>query len=144
MSKCFGGQKWDVGLSGVWKGNLEFLLHLLQYKNYQDTKIIVINWQVNDNKCETNCTLAFLSNFMQFVSYINNLLAQKSSIMCYCHNPTNNPKQPKTFVGVVLLSVKNPHTTTTTTPPQCDYNKGSSRQPRKMIFGMQSYFNPTR
>ena len=27
----------------------------------------------------------------------------------YCHNPTNNPKQLKTtFVGVVLLSVKNP------------------------------------
>jgi hypothetical protein len=35
-----------------------------------------------------------------------------------CHNPTNNPKQLKTtFVGVVLLSVKN-HTTP---PPHRDY-----------------------
>ena len=66
----------------------------------------------------------------------------------YCHNPTNNPKQLKTtFVGVVLLSVKNP--TTTTTPHHhnhvgCDYNSGSSRQPKNLIFGMQLYFNPTR
>ena len=36
--------------------------------------------------------------------------------ICYCHNPTNNPKQLKTtFVGVVLLSVRKPHHTTTTT-----------------------------
>ena len=33
----------------------------------------------------------------------------------YCHNPTNNPKQfKKTLVGVVLLSVRKPHHTTTT------------------------------
>jgi hypothetical protein len=67
----------------------------------------------------------------------------------YCHNPTNNPKQLKTtFVGVVLLSVKNPpphhHTTPHHTTPQCDYTSGSSRQPSKLIFGMQPYSNPTR
>jgi hypothetical protein len=44
---------------------------------------------------------------------------------------------------VVLLLVKNHHTTTTT-PPRCDYNSGSSRQPRILIFGMQPYSNPTR
>jgi hypothetical protein len=56
-----------------------------------------------------------------------------------CHNPTNNPKQLKTsFVGVVLLSVKKNHHTGT------DYNSGSSRQPGKLIFGMQPHFNPTR
>jgi hypothetical protein len=38
--------------------------------------------------------------------------------MCYCHNPTNNPKQLKTFfVGLVLLSVRKITTTTTTPPP---------------------------
>ena len=56
-----------------------------------------------------------------------------------CHNPTNNPKELKTtFVGVVLLSVKK--TTTTGT----HYNFGSSKKNRKLIFGMQPYFNPTR
>ena len=31
--------------------------------------------------------------------------------LLYCHNPTNNPKRLKTtFVGVVLLSVRNNHT----------------------------------
>jgi hypothetical protein len=50
------------------------------------------------------------------------------------HNLTNNPKQLKTtFVVVVLLSVKNHHHT--------DY--GSSKQPRKLIFGVQPYLNPT-
>jgi hypothetical protein len=60
-----------------------------------------------------------------------------------CHNPTNNPKQFKTtFVGVAILSVKNPP------PPHhhtgCDYNLGSFRQLRKLIFGMQPYSYPTR
>jgi hypothetical protein len=60
----------------------------------------------------------------------------------FCHNPTINPKQPKTtFVGIVLLSVKKPphhhH-------PGFHYNLGSFRQPKNMIFGMQPYFNPTR
>jgi hypothetical protein len=34
------------------------------------------------------------------------------SYFCYCHNPTNNPKQFKTtFVGVVLLLVGKKTTT---------------------------------
>ena len=55
----------------------------------------------------------------------------------YCHNPG----QPKTISpGVVLISVRK------TTPHHTgdDYNSGSSRQPRKLIFGMQPYSNPTR
>jgi hypothetical protein len=76
-----------------------------------------------------------------FVSCIHPLF-----LISYCHNPTNNPKQLKaTFVGVVLLSVRKNHTTTTTTTttttPRCHY---ILRQPRKTIFGMQPYFNPTR
>jgi hypothetical protein len=41
---------------------------------------------------------------------------------------------------VVLLSVRE------TTPSHTgdDYNSGSSRQPRKLTFGMQLYSNPTR
>ena len=55
----------------------------------------------------------------------------------YCHNPG----QPKTISpGVVLISVRK------TTPHHTgdDYNSGSSRQPRKLFFGMQPYSNPTR
>jgi hypothetical protein len=43
--------------------------------------------------------------------------------------------------------LKNHHTTTTPPPHHhtgCDYNSGSSRQPRKLIFGMQPYSYPTR
>ena len=56
----------------------------------------------------------------------------------FCHNPG----QPKTkSPGVVLISVRK-----TTTPHHTgdDYNSGSSRQPRNLIFGMQPYSNPTR
>ena len=62
-----------------------------------------------------------------------------------CHNPTNNPKQLKTiFVGVVLVSVRKPHHTTPPHHTGDDYNLGSSRQSRKLIFGMQSYSNQNR
>jgi hypothetical protein len=62
------------------------------------------------------------------------------SVCTICHNPTNNPKQLKTtFVGVVILSVRK-----TTTPPRLITIYFTSRQPRKLIFGMQSYSNPTR
>jgi hypothetical protein len=51
--------------------------------------------------------------------------------------------------GIIIGKQKNHTTTITTTtppppPPRCDYNSGSSRQPRKLIFGMQPYSNPTR
>ena len=46
---------------------------------------------------------------------------------------------------MVLLSVREttPHHTTPHHTGD-DYNLGSSRQPRKLIFGMQPYSNPTR
>jgi hypothetical protein len=53
--------------------------------------------------------------------------------------PQPNQEQPKTtFIGVVLLSVKK----TTTTPHHhhhytgTDYDQGSSKQLRKLIFGI--------
>jgi ribosomal protein L13 len=55
-------------------------------------------------------------------------------------------QKQKNLVGVVLLSV-NKTTTTTTTPPHHTGMitfKATSRQPRKLIFGMQPYSNPTR
>jgi hypothetical protein len=61
---------------------------------------------INQQKVGTKFILSFLFFWM-------------SSLRegCYCHNPTNNPKQLKTpFVGVVLLSVKKkppPHHHTT-------------------------------
>jgi hypothetical protein len=61
------------------------------------------------------------------------------NVVYYCHNPGQcKTKSP----GVVLLSVRE-----TTPPPHHtgdDYNSGSSRQPRKLTFGMQLHSNQTR
>ena len=57
-------------------------------------------------------------------------------------------QQPKTiqnnFCWSGIIIGKKNHTTTTTTTPPCDYILATSRQPRKLIFGKQLYFYPTR
>jgi hypothetical protein len=61
--------------------------------------------------------------------------------------PTTTKQLKTTFVGVVLLSVKINHHHHTTTPPHhpgTDYNSGRSRQPLKLMFGIQPYLNKTR
>jgi hypothetical protein len=66
----------------------------------------------------------------------------KRSNIRNCHNPG----QPKTkSPGVVLLSVRKttPHHPTPHHTGD-DYNSDSSRQPRKLTFGMQLYSNTTR
>jgi hypothetical protein len=52
-----------------------------------------------------------------------------------CHSPT----QPQLELELDLIMGRNPphHPTTRNF-------SGTSRQPRKLIFGMQPYFNPTR
>jgi hypothetical protein len=91
---------------------------------------------VSDLKFSKLKTTSFSNGRQSFFSIVR--------LSAYCHNPTNNLKQPKTtFVGVVLLSVRKNHTKPHQTTP-CDYISSSSMQPRKLIFGMQPYYNTTR
>ena len=74
----------------------------------------------------------------------------RTKVNLYCHNPTNNPKQLKTtFVGVVLLSVKNPpphHDHTTTTPGIITFKVLWGKLSCLILINWinQPYSNPTR
>ena len=81
-----------------------------------------------------------VSNQLHFQAYPN--IFKVSFMLSFVIATTQPTKQLKTtLVGVVLLSVKkkNHHHHV-----RCHYILSSSRQPRKLIFGMQPYFNPTR
>ena len=53
-----------------------------------------------------------------------------------CHSPT----EPQLELGVTKNLIRPPHPSH---PPHLNL-EGSSRQPRKLIFGMQPYFDTTR
>jgi ribosomal protein L13 len=60
-----------------------------------------------------------------------------------CHNPTNNTKQNKTTWLVWYYNRQKTHHHHHTTPDVITF-EATSRQTRKLIFGMQPYSNPTR
>ena len=57
--------------------------------------------------------LVYLDNLIWVKARLTDPNCEVKLAVQYCHNPTNNTKQ-NNLVGVVLLSVKTHHTTTTT------------------------------
>ena len=75
------------------------------------------------------------------IKLMYHLICTAKQIKENCHNPTNNPKQlKKTFVGVVLLSVKKTTTPQFQTTQEADFKYATLSQSNKTKYRRRPQF----